>query len=124
MENLNWTAVITGTVVAFLVGWAWYNEKLFGKGWATGSGVELGAAKSMPIGAMVAQIVALFLLALVIGVTAQTNALTTAILAILATAVFLVSNGKFSGKSGYAVAVDAGFVVVAGVVMIVCQGIF
>jgi len=124
MENLNWIAVITGTVVAFLVGWAWYSKKLFGKGWAAGSGVQLGAAKSMPAGAMLAQILALFLLALVIGVTAQTHALTTAILAILATAAFLVANGGFSGKSGYAIAVDAGFVVVAGVVMIICQGIF
>lgn len=124
MENLNWIAVITGTVVAFLVGWAWYSEKLFGKSWAAGSGVELGAAKSMPMGAMLAQIVALFLLALVIGVTEQTDALITAILATLTAAAFLVSNGKFSGKSGTAVAIDAGFVIVAGVVMIICQGIF
>ncbi|MBV1868877.1 MAG: DUF1761 family protein [Marinosulfonomonas sp.] len=124
MENLNWIAVIIGTGVAFIVGWAWYSGKLFGKGWAAGSGVELGAAKSMPVGAMLAQVIALFLLALVVGVTAQTDALITAILAILAAAAFLVSSGSFAGKSGYALAVDAGYVVVAGVVMIVCQGIF
>ena len=94
-EALNWIAVITGTIAAFLLGWAVYSPMLFGKGWAEGSGVELGSAQSMPVGAMVAQLVALFLLALVIGRTAMTGDLWTAIIAILAAAAFVMSGGKF-----------------------------
>ena len=121
--NVNWIAVILGTIAAFLVGWLWYSPKLFGKGWAAGSGVELGSAQSMPIFAMVSQLVGLFLLALVVGVTATTSALMTAILAILAAATMTMSAGAFVRKSNYALGVDFGYIVIAGAVMIVCQGI-
>ena len=121
--SLNWLAVIVGTVVAFLVGWLWYSPKLFGKGWAEGSRVELGSAQSMPVFAMVSQFVALLLLALVIGITATADALGTAILAVLTAAGFVVSGGAFTRKSGYALAVDAGYIIVAGVVMIAAQGV-
>lgn len=116
--------MIVGTVVVFLVGWLWYSPKLFGKGWAEGSGVDLGCAQSMPIFAMAFQVAALFLLALVIGVMATTDALGTAILAILAAAGFVVSGGAFTKKSGYALCVDGGYIVIEGVVMIAAQGIF
>ena len=121
--NVNWLAVIVGTVVAFLVGWLWYSPKLFGTGWATGSGVELGNAQSMPVFTMVSQLVGLFLLALVVGVTTTTSALMTAILAILAAATMTMSAGTFVKKSNYALGVDFGYIVVAGAVMIICQGI-
>jgi len=124
MEPLNWTAVIVGTVVAFLAGWAIYSPRFFGKGWAEGSGVELGSASKMPVAAMISQLVALFVLALVVGMTAQTNALWTAILAILAAGLFGFSGSTFTGKSMYARLVDLGYVIVAGVIMIICQGIF
>ena len=121
--NVNWIAVILGTVAAFLVGWLWYSPKLFGRGWAAGSGVELGSAQSMPVFAMVSQLVGLFLLALVVGVTATTSALMTAILAILAAATMTMSAGAFVKKSNYALGVDFGYIVIAGAVMIICQGI-
>jgi hypothetical protein len=124
MEPLNWLAIGTGVVAAFLAGWAIYSPMLFGKAWAAGSGVELGSASSMPVGAMVLQVVGLIFLALVIGLTAQINALFTAIFAILAAAGLVVSNGAFSGKSTAAMAVDGGYIVVAGALMIVAQGIF
>jgi hypothetical protein len=122
--NVNWIAVIVGTIVAFLVGWLWYSPKLFGKGWAEGSGVELGSAQSMPVFAMVSQLAALFLLSVVIGITAGFEHLMTAIIAILAAAGFVTSAGAFVKKTNYAVGVDFGYIVVAGIVMIVCQGIF
>ena len=122
--NVNWIAVIVGTVAAFLVGWLWYSPKLFGKGWAEGSGVELGSAQSMPVFAMVSQLVALFLMSIVIGITAGFEHLMTAIIAILAAAGFVMSAGAFVKKSNYALGVDFGYIVVAGIVMIICQGIF
>ena len=127
MENFaetNWLAVFVGVVASFLVGWLWYSPKLFGVKWAEGSGVTLDSADKMPAFAMAAQLLALFLLALVIGITAAVNALITAILAILAVGTFIVSNGAWSQKSCYAVGVDFSYVVLSGVIMIICQGIF
>jgi hypothetical protein len=126
MENfstLNWLAIGLGTIVSFLIGWLWYSPKLFGVKWAEGSGVSLDSADKMPVFAMVAQIVALFLLALTIGLTAQVEALITAILIILAVASFTASMGGFVKKSRYAITVDALYIIVSGAIMIVCQGI-
>ena len=122
--GITWIAVIAGTVAAFHAGWLWYSSMLFGRAWAAGSKVELGSADQMPLLAMAAQVAALLLLALVIGVTATTDALFTAILAILAAAAFVVSQGAFIRKSGAAIAIDGGYIVLAGFIMIVCQGIF
>ncbi len=124
LEGINWIAVITGTVVAFLAGWLWYGPKLFGPKWAEGSGVEMGTADSMPMGAMASQVLALFLLAMVVGVTETSGAIETAILAILAVAVFAYSMGSFSGKNNYALMVDVGYIIVSGVIMIGAQAIF
>jgi hypothetical protein len=121
--SINWAAVIAGTVVAFLLGWLVYSPILFVKRWAEGSRVDLSDGGGPRIHAMVAQVAALFLLSLVVGVTATTDALNTAILAILAAALFAVSNGAFCGKSRYAMTVDGGYVVAAGIVMIAAQGL-
>jgi len=120
---VNWLAVIAGTVVAFLVGWLWYSPVLFGKKWAEGSGVALGSAEQMPVMAMVSQLAGLFLLALVVGITATTDALITAIVAILATAALTFSMGAFVKKSSYALLTDFGYIIVAGGVMIAMQGL-
>jgi hypothetical protein len=55
LSNVNWLATVAGAVVAFLAGWAWYSEKMFGKGWADGSRVNLGSSDQMPVFAMVSQ---------------------------------------------------------------------
>ncbi len=78
----------------------------------------------MPVFAMATQFGALFLLALVVGITATTNALGTAVLAILAAAAFTVSGGAFVKKTGFAMAVDGGYIVGSGVLMILAQGLF
>ncbi|MCR8726766.1 DUF1761 family protein [Frigidibacter sp. ROC022] len=122
-EPLNTLAVVLGTILSFLFGWLLYSPKVFGKGWAEGSGVKLGAASEMPVFAMAAQLAALFLLALVIGLTAMVSALWTAILAILAAAMFVVSTGAFVKKSGFAILVDGGYILGSGAIMILCQGL-
>ena len=122
--NVNWLAVAVGTVVSFLVGWAWYSPKLFGRKWAEGSGVTIDSADKMPVFAMISQLLALFLLALVIGITATNNALFTAIIAILAVAMFIASTGGFVKKSAYAIIVNFSYIICAGIVMILVQGIF
>lgn len=123
-DNVNWIAVVVGTIAAFLFGWLVYSPLLFARVWAEGSGVELKSDSRPPMGAMVLQILGLLLLAILVGVTATIDALITAILAILAAALLTVSNGAFCGKSTPALAIDAGYIVGAGILMIVAQGIF
>ncbi len=122
--GVSWLAVIVGTIVSFLIGWLWYSPKLFGPKWADGVGVKMGSANEMPVGAMVSQIVGLFLMSWFVGVAAVSNALSTVILATLAFVVLAYSGGMFSRKSTYARNVDAGYWVVSLVIMIICQGLF
>ncbi len=121
--NVNWLAVIVGAVLAFLLGWLWYSPRLFGTKWAEGVGVDLGAAGDMPVGALVSQIVGLFLLSWVVGVTAASNALLTFILIVLAIACLMASGGMFARKSAYAVRTEVGYLVAAAVVMFLAQAI-
>lgn len=123
LSNVNWLATGVGTVVAFLLGWAWYSEKLFGTKWAEGSGVDLGNIDQMPVFAMVTQVIGLLLLATVIGITRISEDIVTAVIAILAAATLVASGGAFSQKSGYAIRVEFSYIVVAGIIMIACQGI-
>ncbi|WP_158090100.1 DUF1761 family protein [Kiloniella majae] len=120
-ENINWIAVLVGTVVSFLLGWVWYSPLLFVEKWAEGSGVELGSVDKMPVFAMVTQILALLVLSVVIAITASNNALFTALLAILAVALFIASTGSFVLKSTYAIMVDFFYILLAGTVMIAAQ---
>lgn len=122
-EGINWLAVGAGTVVSFLLGWLWYSPKLFGKQWAAGIGVDLGSSSEMPAAAMITQLLATFLMAWIIGVTAKGNMLLTAILVVLTLVAFNVSNGFFAKKKGVAVAIESGFIVAMAVVMIAAQGL-
>lgn len=120
---VNWTAIIVGTIAAFALGMIWFNQRVFGKKWAEGSHVPDDKEANMVL-AMGGNIIGLFLLAVVVGFTQTTEALLTAIAAILSLAIFTASMGAFAKKSTYAVVVDFGFVVAAGALMILAQGIF
>ena len=120
-ETLNVPAVIAGAVAAFLAGWVIYHPRVLGKVWATGSRVDIGG--SPPAVAFLAQIVGLIALAIVIGMTATINFLGTALIAILAAASLIVSGGAFLKKSSAALAIDGGYIVLAGVLMIAAQGL-
>lgn len=121
--GVNWLAVIVGAVLSFLAGWLWYSPKLFGPKWAEGVGVEMGTASEMPVAAMLMQVIGLLLMSWFVGVTAANNALLTVILATLAFTVLGYSGGLFTKKSSYARNVDAGYWILALVVMVIVQGV-
>ena len=124
LVDVNWVAVLAGAVAAFIVGWLWYSPKLFGTKWAQGSGVNINDDSGPMMPAMIAQAVGTFLLAWVIGITATTDSLSFAILITLTIAVLVKAGGLFSQKSHYAVRVDAGYIIVMVVVMIIAHAIF
>ena len=122
LAGVNWLAVLAGTVVAFGLGMVWFGPLLFGKRWSAGSH-NIVAPASPPLAAMAAQLGGTFLMALVIGVTAATDALILAIIVILAMAGLQLGSSLFGQKSGAAALIDAGLVVAMGVVMILMQGL-
>ncbi len=122
-NGVSWLAVIAGAIVSFLLGWLWYSPKLFGTKWAEGSGVKMNSADNMPVGAMITQGLGLLLMSWFVGVTANSNALFTVILATVAFTVLQFSGNSFSGKSNYARMVDAGYWIACLVIMILSQGL-
>lgn len=122
--GVSWLAVVVGAVLSFVLGYFWYSPTLFGVKWAEGSGVKLNTADNMPMTAMVTQGVGLLLMSWFVGVTANSNALYTVILATIAFTVLAFSGNAFSGKSSYARLVDAGYWIGSLVIMLICQGVF
>jgi hypothetical protein len=120
---INWTAVIAGWIAAFVLGFLIYAPFAFGPKWAAGSHLTGKVPDKMPMGAMAAQAVATFLLALIIGLTETAQAIDAAILAILTVAAFAFALASFGLKSTYARLVDAGAIIAFGIVMIAAQAL-
>jgi len=120
-EALNLPAVALGAILAFVWGMILYHPRVAGSAWARGSGIETGGAT--PAAAIILQALGLIALALVVGMTATISYLGTAILAILAVALMVVSSGAFQRKSGGAMAIDGLYAVIAGALMILAQAV-
>ncbi len=123
-NGVSWLAVAAGAILSFVLGYFWYSPTLFGTKWAAGSHVELNTADKMPMQAMATQGIGLLLMSWFVGVTANSNALYTVILATGAFTVLQFSGNSFSGKSNYARWVDAGYWIASLVIMILAQSIF
>lgn len=123
-EGVSWIAVIVSFVVSFMLGYLWYSPKMFGNKWAEGVGVSLDDSSEMPALAMVTQALGTLGLAWLFGITASSNALLTIILVLVTLILLIVSNGKYAQKSNTAVAIEAAYIFVMGIIMIVCQGVF
>lgn len=119
---LNWAAVIAGTIASFALGMLWFSPKMFGKSWAEGSH-NLQPPASPPIGAMVIQLIGTFVMALMVGLTETTQSIGAAFAGIAAIALIVAGMDLFSQKTGKATAIDAGFVVAMGILMIAAQAL-
>ena len=116
--NINWSVVIIGAVIAYLVGWVWYSPKVFGSKWMQGVGINLDGDAKPPLAPMLMQAVATFLLAWVVGVTATHNALYTIILIVITIVAIVIANGLFCQKSCEAIGIEAGYIIVMAAIMI------
>jgi len=124
IAHVNWTAVIVGAVVSYLLGSLWYSKKLFGPKWAEGAGVSMDETSGVPVAAMVMQAIGTFLLAWVVGITAAANELLTIILIVATVIVLHLASAMFCQKNAYAIRTETGFILTMTVIMIVSQGIF
>lgn len=91
------------------------------KKWAEGSGVELGDASSMPMGAMAAQALGLIVVAWFVAIMAAQNLLLTTLLSVVGFTLLQYAGNSFSGKSSYAKLVDASYWLVSVIIMIAVQ---
>lgn len=119
--NIGWLAVAVGTILSFLAGWLWYSPLLFGPKWAEGVRVEMGTANDMPIGAMVSQAIGLLLFSWFVGAMYGAELTILAVLGTLAFVALALSNGLFTKKSAYARFTEAGYWIVALIIMISCH---
>lgn len=119
--NLNWWAILVGTVLGFLLGWLWYSPKMFGAKWAEGVGLSAENCGGMPIAALVVQVAGTFLLAWLVGIMTIAGAYMTLALIVLSIVVLMAAGGLFAKKGTYAIATETGFVVAMAVVMVVVQ---
>ena len=122
--NVNWLAVITSTIVSFALGYLRYSPKMFGKKWAKGVGITLKKNHTPPVMAIITQLIWIFLLAWIVGITAVNNALLTIILITLTIVFLFIAGGLFTKRSYYAITTDTSFVVVMVIIMIIFQGVF
>ena len=120
--QLNWPAVIAGTIAAFVLGMLWFGPRMFGKVWVRGSH-NIQPPDSPPVMAMALTLIGLFVLALIVGMTETNEAIGTAIGAIGAVTLLIAGMDLFSQKSGAATLVDSGYILASGVLMIAAQGI-
>ena len=120
-QDINWIAVATGTVLAFVAGWVWYSPLLFGDLWA--DGLDVNMANKVPIVPMALQVIGLFLLSWFVGVTAAGEALLTLILGALAFLLLGFSGETFAGHPPAVRLINAGYWVLALVVMILVNAV-
>ena len=120
-QDINWIAVATGTVLAFVAGWVWYSPLLFGDRWA--DGLDVNMANKVPIVPMALQVIGLFLLSWFVGVTAAGEALLTLILGALAFLLLGFSGETFAGHPPAVRLINAGYWVLALVVMILVNAV-
>ena len=125
MKLVDFTAVIVSFLLSFMLGWLWFNPKLFGSKWADGvPGVSMDDdCQKPPALAMFTQALSVFGLAWIVGITVSYNTLPMLALIVSTIILFIISNGKFAQKNNTAVIVEAAYVIAMTIIMVTCQNI-
>ena len=115
LADVAWMPVVVSTVVAFLVGWLWYSDKMFLKRWKEGIGEPVWQAPMwIP---MVTQLFGTFLLAIIVHVAMVQGHIGAVVLIALVLMAFIKANGLYCGKSKAAIGVEVGYIAVMVVIM-------
>lgn len=118
-SHLDWLAACVGVVVAFGAGWLWYSPWVFGRQWATGLGISLEG--KLPIEPMAFQIAGLALLSLFIAAASNTPGHV-----LIAVAAFLAlgySGEGFAGHPRRVRLINAGYLLLASLLMLLAQAL-
>ena len=116
LQNIEWMTVAVSFVLSFALGWLWYSPMMFLKGWVAGIGETAWKPPMwMP---MSAQAGSIFLFAIIANAAAQDGHLIHAVLVGITIAGFVKAGALFSGKTIYAVSVEAGYVLAVTFIMV------
>ncbi len=122
LDNTNWTVVLVGFAVSFILGWAWYSPLMFLNKWLPGLGTAAVPGRSMVPG-MVTQLIATFLFSWSLVVAASFS-MGLAVVAALAATAMIKANGFFAGKSMSAIMVESWFMIVQAAIILIAFSIF
>lgn len=97
VSELNWLAVLAGTVAAFVVGAVWYSQAVFGKQWMKGAGLTEKETKNADmvtpmVGGVVTTLISTIGLAVLFDVLALEGVLNGALLGAMVAVAFVVTN--------------------------------
>jgi hypothetical protein len=123
LMDVNLLALGSGALVAFLLGWVWYSDTLFGIRWREGIAGVTGDRTAMMYG-MMAQVFGTVLLAWVIAIAETLESLQFVFLLALTIGTLIKANGLYSQKSRYAICVEVGYIWAMILVMISAHAIF
>lgn len=124
-SGVNWVAVVVAAVANVVIGFVWYLPQVFGNRWASETGRPLPQTGQIPVttyvaGVVIALIVAyvLALLAGAVGAATLVDGATLGFFAWLGFAAPTTASGAlYEGRSTTWWAINAGFILVALVVM-------
>jgi len=120
-QGINWSAVISGAVLAFLAGWLWYSPKLFGERWAQASRVAFSetphaAAMAMHFGGMV-------LISWFVGIMAREGMLATTLLLMIGVAVLGYATDGYLKVRTDGKLINAGYWIIMILMMVAAQAL-
>lgn len=136
MENVNWLALIVASISTLVVGFIWYNPKVFGTIWMNEIGMTEEKAKKANMGlifglsVVLAFLISFFLMANVLTggpegmrhgtepfMTFQHGALHGAMLGLLVVLPVIITNGLYEQRSFKYMMVVAGYWIVSFIIM-------
>jgi hypothetical protein len=125
MENVNWLSLILAALIPMVVGFIWYNPKVFGNAWMASIGMteekakEANMALTFGLSFVMALLLAFFMLMFVNGPgqegefdTFKHGAFHGVFIAILVGMPILVTNGLFEQKNFKNLAINTGYWIV------------
>lgn len=118
--EVSWVAVGVATVLCFVLGYLWYSPMMFGKSWAEGVGADIGPDAKAPVGAMVTQLIGVFLLAWLVAISVEVEAWAATAMMVLMAALLVMSANMFAQHSDRSTLIQGAFVIVMGALMTLC----
>ncbi len=121
VAGVSWLAVGVSSIICFMLGGLWYSPILFGKRWGEGVKVDTGPGAKQPIGALVTQFLGTLLLAWIVSLAFNNGSIGSIVLIVAAFSLLLIAANLFAEHSWFASLVEAAFIVVMAVIMMVCN---
>jgi len=120
-SDMNWSAVVTGAALSYLVGWLWYSKRLFGLRWARATNMDY--TDQPPVAALAMHFGGMVLLSWFVGVMAQADMLAATMLLTIAIAVLGYATDGFLKIRTDGKLINSGYWIVMIAIMVAAQAL-